>query len=154
MEKCPEQSQRSTETSTQAQSAQGAPPPAGRKNFCLKMRERRILCEDQFIIIIWTLAGHQDWTLNKLCQDICSKLASLAALHKQKSVGVQHIERLLNRVINLYKQTNLPNKHISSHRTPGYKAEISCKLMHISCLLESQRKAQGRAQKATDVRSW
>lgn len=105
------------------------------------MRERRVLCEGQFIII-WTPAGHQDWTLNKLCQDICSKLASLAALHKQKSAGVQHVERLPNRVINLYKQKNLPNKHISSHRAPGYKAELSCKLMHISRLLQSLRKAQ------------
>lgn len=136
-----EQYQRSTETSTHAQSTQGAPPLAGRKNFCLKMREGRTLCEGQFIII-WTPAGHQHWTLNKLCQDICSKLASLAALHKQKSAGVQHVEQLPNRVINLYKQKNLPSKHISSHCTPGYKPKPSRKLMHIPCLLESQRKAQ------------
>lgn len=97
-------------------------------------------CEGQFIISI--LAGHQDWTLNKLCQDICSELAFLAVLHKQKSAGVQHVERLLNRVINLYKQKKLPKKHISSHCTPGYKAELSCKLIHISCLLEPQRRAQ------------
>lgn len=96
----------------------GALPSAGRKNFHLKMREMRILCEGQFIII-WTPAGRQDWTLNKLRQDICSKLASLTALHKQESAGVRHVERLPNRVINLCKQKNLPNKHISSHRTPG-----------------------------------
>lgn len=113
-----EQYQRSTETFPHIWSAQGAPPSAGRKNFHLKMREMRILCEGQFIII-WTPAGCQDWTLNKLRQDICSKLASLTALHKQESAGVRHVERLPNRVINLCKQKNLPNKHISSHRTPG-----------------------------------
>lgn len=98
-------------------------------------------CEGQFIIIS-TLAGHQDWTLKKLCQDVCSKLASLAVLHKQKSAGVQHVERLPNRVINLYKQKNLPKKHISSHCTLGYKAQLPCKLIHIFCLLEPQRRAQ------------
>lgn len=98
-------------------------------------------CKGQFIIVS-VLAGHQDWTPNKLCQDICSELASLAVLHKQKSAGVQHVERLPNRVINLYKQKNLPKKHISSHCTPGYKAELSCKLIHISCLLQPQRRAQ------------
>lgn len=114
-------------------------------------------CKGQFIIIS-TLAGHQDWTLNKLCQDIWSELASLAVLHKQKSAGVQHVERLPNRVINLYKQKNLPKKHISSHCTPGSKAELSCKLIHISCLLKPQRRAQatyrGEAQKPRDACSW
>lgn len=117
------------------------------------MRESRILCEGQFIII-WTPAGHQDWTLNKLCQDICSKLASLAALHKQKSAGVQHVERFPNRVINLYKQKNLPNKHISSHRTPGYKAELSCKLMHISCLLESRHGGRHKQPTGESTKSY
>lgn len=120
-------------------------------------RNRGILCKGQ-LIIIWTPTGHPDWTLNKLCQDICSKLASLAALHKQKSAGVQHVEQLPNRVINLYKQKNLPSKHISSHHTPGYKAELSCKLIRISCLLQPRRKAQATyrgAQKAPrDVHAW
>lgn len=121
-----------------------APNSSGRQEHIFASRwerDRGILCKGQFIIL-WTPTGHPDWTLNKLCQDICSKLASLAALHKQKPAGVQHVEQLLNRVINLYKQKNLPNKHISSHHTPGYKAELSCKLIRISCLLQPRRKAQ------------
>lgn len=76
-------------------------------------------------VILGTLAGHQDWILNKLCQDTSSKVASLTALSKQKSAGVQQAEQFLNWVINLYKQNNLPKTYISSHLAPGYKAELS-----------------------------
>jgi len=40
LKKCLKQYQRSTETSTHAQSTQCAPPSAGTKNSCLKMREK------------------------------------------------------------------------------------------------------------------
>lgn len=131
--------------------------PSRQENVLLQEeRDSEILCKGHFII--WNPSGHQGWTLNKLCQDICSKLASIAALHKQKSAGVQHVEQLPNRVINLYKQKNLPNKHISSHHAPGYKAELSRTLICSSGLLQAQRKAQaiyrGAYRATADVHTW